>query len=115
MTELLEEKKQNKIGAVYSSDEDSDHSLDSEGYDPKDPYSSMARKIDRRNKVVEEFHQRPLIKASKKIIENRSNITYFEKHTLKYVFMIGLLAYLIISNLSQAGEYQNPRSQSKVV
>ena len=39
----------------------------------------------------------------------------YEKHTLKYVFMIGLLAYLIISNLSQAGEYQNPRSQSKVV
>ena len=113
MTELLEEKKQNKIGAVYSSDE-SDGELDSEGYDPKDPYSATARKIDRRNKVVEEFHQRPLIKASKKIIENRSNITYFEKHTLKYVFMIGILAYLIISNLSQAAEYQNPRSQSKI-
>ena len=92
MTELLKD----KVGAPDSDSSDGEHSLDSEGYDPKDPYSAMARKIDRRNKVVEEFHQRPLIKASKKIIDNRSNITYFEKHTLKYVFLLGLLAWLII-------------------
>ena len=38
-----------------SDDSDAD-SLDSEGYDKQDPYAQTAKKIDRRNKIVEEYH-----------------------------------------------------------
>ena len=46
-----------------------DDSLDSDGYEKNDPYAQMAKKIDRRAKVVGEFEERPLIKMSNKVIE----------------------------------------------
>lgn len=41
---------------------------------------------------------------SQKIIENRENMTNFEKHTLKYVFLVGLLVYLIYTNVTNQTE-----------
>ena len=42
------------------------------------------------------------MKVSKKILENRENMTYFEKNTLRYVIAFGLLFYLIYHNMSNA-------------
>ena len=54
--------------------------------------------------MVDEFNQRPLAKVSNKIIDNRETMTYFEKHMLKYVFLAGLLAYLIYVNITNQAE-----------
>ena len=91
MAELLDK---NKTVESDSNDSDAD-SLDSEGYDKLDPYAATAKKIDKRNKIVVDFHQRPLMRATKTIIENKENMTHFEKNTLKYVVCFGLLGYLI--------------------
>ena len=74
MAELINEKsaaqKDQKKMPVIESDEDSDaDSLDSEGYDKQDPYAAQAKKFDRRNKIVLEYHQRPMVKAQKMVIE----------------------------------------------
>ena len=71
----------------------------------------MAKNIDRRNKVVMDFHERPLVRASNKIIQNKENITNFEKKTMKYVFLFALLGYLIFTNLSNYEAPGNKRSQ----
>ena len=91
MSELVDEREK-------SESENSD--LDSDWYDKNDPYAAMAKRIDRRNKVMEEYNKRPLAQVSQKIIENRENMTYFEKHMLKYVFLVALLVYLIYSNVT---------------
>ena len=44
-------------------------SLDSDGYDKHDPYSGLAKRLDKRAKVIEDFEERPLIKVSNKILE----------------------------------------------
>ena len=38
-------------------------------------------------------------KMTKAIVDNKANMTYFEKHLLKYVVLVGLLVWLIYSNL----------------
>ena len=93
-------------------DSDAD-SLDSDGYDRLDPYAAQAKQIDRRNKVVMDFHDRPLIVASNTIIKNRENITNFEKKYMKYVVLVGLLGYLIFSNVSNMEESSNLRSRKQ--
>ena len=51
MAELIKQTQSKDEGEthVYHSD---DSGLDSDGYDPNDPHSAMAKSIDRRNKVV---------------------------------------------------------------
>ena len=97
----IEEAKNVNDSDDASNDSDAD-SVDSEGYDKLDPYASAAKKIDKRNKIVQEYHQRPLVKATKSIIANREAMTYFEKNTLKYIILVGLLAYLIYKNVTGA-------------
>ena len=117
MSELLREENE-PIAEVQeasdtrdASDSDAD-SLDSEGYDRLDPYAAMAKKIDRRNKVVQEFHKTPIMKASKTIIENRSSITFFEKSVLRYVICLALCVWLVYSNLtSQPSEQELANSR----
>ena len=53
------------------------------------------------------------MKASNAIIENKESITSFEKKTLKYVFLIAILGYLIFTNLSNADGNGNKRAASK--
>lgn len=74
MAELIDEKNATKMdqkkNPVIESDDDSDaDSLDSEGYDKQDPYAATAKKFDKRNEIVMEYHQRPLVKAQKMVIE----------------------------------------------
>ena len=106
MSELLLPASANKPAqrqvAVDSSEESVDSDLDSDGFDRNDPYAAMAKKINKRKRMAEEFNNKPLVQVSNKILENRENMTYFEKHVLKYVFLVGLLAYLIYSNILNA-------------
>ncbi len=95
MAELMNKNKPVNDDSDQDCCSDSADSLDSEGYDKQDPYAATAKKIEKRNKMVTDFHQRPLVRASKSIIENKENLTYFEKHTLKYVVCFGLLGYLV--------------------
>ena len=112
MSELLEDSKVEETKYIGESDSDSDvDSLDSEGYNPKDPYSAMARKIDKRNQVVADYHRRPSTRATKMIIENKENMTYFEKHIMKYIVCFGLLGMLIYTNLSNPVEVNESRSK----
>ena len=53
------------------------------------------------------------MKASNAIIENKESITSFEKKTLKYVFLVAILGYLIFTNLSNADGNGNKRAASK--
>ena len=107
MAELLQDhdvasvEEANNYETIHGGDDS--ESLDSDGYDKNDPYASMAKKIDQRNKVEEEFQNRPLIRASNKIIENRANMTYFEKN-MKYIVLVALLAYLVMTNLGNLDE-----------
>lgn len=95
MSELLTE----QAKRVADNDSESENSdIDSDGYDKNDPYAAMAKRIDKRNKIMEEYNERPVAKLSQAIIDNRENMTYFEKHMLKYVFLVGLLVYLIYTN-----------------
>ena len=54
MTSIEEAKNVNDSDDA-SNDSDAD-SVDSEGYDKLDPYASAAKKIDKRNKIVQEYH-----------------------------------------------------------
>ena len=47
-----------------------------------------------------DFHEKPLVKASNVIIQNKENITNFEKKTLKCFLLIALLAYLVYTNIT---------------
>ena len=104
MSELISEEQKHaaKDSSIPDSDKDDSDadSLDSEGFDKNDPYAAQAKSINKRNKIVQDFHQRPIMRASKTIIDNKENMTYFEKHTLKYIVCFGLLGYLIYTNLS---------------
>ena len=102
MAELLKEEAINTEQQRHEPVYDSDDSLDSDGYDKNDPYAATAKRIDKNNKVVQEFHERPLQKVSKSIIENKEKMTYFEKTTMKYVVLIGLLIMLVYTNLKNA-------------
>ena len=118
MSELLD--KQKLVGVSDSESErdwnDSASDIDEDGYDNKDPYSAMAGKINKRNKAVIDYHNRPLTKATKMIIDNKDNMTYFEKHLMKYICCFGLLGYLLYTNLSNPVEITDARAQKyKVV
>ena len=109
MAELPGDKK--LIEEVYAEGDGSDaDSLDSEGYDTNDPYAAMAKRIDKRKKVLDEINNAPMGKLTNAIIGNRANMSYFEKHTMKYVVLVGLLGLLIYSNLTNAPKTGGPRS-----
>ena len=95
--------------AANSSDADS---LDSEGYDKMDPYAAQAKQIDRKNKVIMDFHERPLIQGANAIIKSKESMTHFEKKTMKYVLLFAMLGYLIFTNITARNDQNNYRSKS---
>ena len=60
MSELISEGQNHvaKDNSISDSDKDvSDgDSLDSEGFDKNDPYAAQAKSINKRNKIVQDFH-----------------------------------------------------------
>ena len=80
--------------------EDSDaESLDSEGYSKNDPYAAQAKQIDKQARMQEELENSMLHNVSKKVIENKENITFFEKH-LKRIIAFAILMFLVAGNAS---------------
>ena len=111
MSELLDKKPpEPEVHGNFNSDSEQD--IDSDGYDKNDPYASTAKRIDERNKMVEAFHERPMQKMTKAIVDNKANMTYFEKHLLKYVVLVGLLVWLIYSNLQSQEESLSRRGMA---
>ena len=79
-------------------DEGSDaESLDSEGYSKNDPYAAMAKKIDRQKRIKEELDNSTIHKVSKSVIENKENLTFFERN-LKRIIVFAMLMCLIAGN-----------------
>ncbi len=56
MAELMNKNKPIKDDSDQDCCSDSADSLDSEGYDKQDPYAATAKKIEKRNKMVTDFH-----------------------------------------------------------
>ena len=109
-TDAEPEEKQNR---AVSEDSESSDGLDSDGYDPNDPYAAMAKKIDKRNKIVQDYHQRPLVKASKMVVENRANMTYFEKRYCKVIVFFAIIAYVLYTNLSNPAIIRESTQQDR--
>ena len=84
-------------------------SLDSEGYSKHDPYAAMAKKIDRKKRAEQEFEQSRVNKLTKKVIENKENISFFERN-LKRIIVFAVLVCMIAGNSDKI--YENYASMN---
>ena len=73
---------------------------DSDGYNKKDPYRDQAKMVDKKQKLVDEYNSNMATKLSKSVLENKENITWFEKR-IKTIIALTVLAFLVVTNLNK--------------
>ena len=91
-TELIQE-----VEEAHNSDGES---VDSEGYSKHDPYAAEAKRLDRQKAAQEAFENSALNKAANKLLENKENISFFEKH-LKTCIVFAMLCCMCAANIDE--------------
>ena len=77
---------------------ESDSSLGSHrDYDEDDPYKDLCKQVDAREDIIRKQNKVTVNKVAKKVIENKENITKFEKYA-KNAIAFTVLACIIVAN-----------------
>ena len=66
-------------------------------YDSDDLYADTCRAIDARNKIQKEQEKLTVQKLAKTVIDNKKNITWFEKN-VKNTIALSVLGFIIVTN-----------------
>ena len=78
-------------------------SFDSDGYNKLDPYREAAKIADKKLAVKAEFEGDVRTRLSTKILENKDNITWFEKRAKTFI-ALGVLLVMSIQGYRQFGD-----------